>query len=76
MEHLARLGVLSERMVAAHVVWAEAHELDLLAHHGVGVVHNPKSNMKLAPGVAPLPAMLARDMALGWEPMARRPTTI
>jgi 5-methylthioadenosine/S-adenosylhomocysteine deaminase len=30
VEHLARLGLLSDRMVAAHVVWAEAHELDLL----------------------------------------------
>ena len=65
MEHLARLGLLSERMVAAHVVWAEAHELDLLRDHGVGVVHNPQSNMKLASGVAPLPGMLARDLAVG-----------
>ena len=65
MEHLAGLGVLSERMVAAHVVWAEAHELDLLRDHGVGVVHNPQSNMKLASGVAPLPAMLDRDLAVG-----------
>ncbi len=65
VEHLARLGVLSERMVAAHVVWAEDHELDLLLQHGVGVVHNPQSNMKLASGVAPLPQMLARDMAVG-----------
>ena len=65
VEHLAGLGVLSERMVAAHVVWAEAHELDLLRDHGVGVVHNPQSNMKLASGVAPLPAMLDRDLAVG-----------
>lgn len=65
VEHLARLGVLSDRMVAAHVVWAENHELDLLAQHGVGVVHNPQSNMKLASGVAPLPQMMSRDMAVG-----------
>lgn len=65
VEHLAGLGVLSERMVAAHVVWAEDHELDLLLQYGVGVVHNPQSNMKLASGVAPLPQMLARDMAVG-----------
>jgi 5-methylthioadenosine/S-adenosylhomocysteine deaminase len=65
VEHLARLGILSECMVAAHVVWAEDHELDLLAQHGVGVVHNPQSNMKLASGVAPLPQMLSRDMAVG-----------
>lgn len=65
VEHLARLGVLSERMIAAHVVWADDHELDLLAKTGVGVVHNPQSNMKLASGVAPLPQMLSRDMAVG-----------
>jgi 5-methylthioadenosine/S-adenosylhomocysteine deaminase len=65
VEHLARLGVLSERMIAAHVVWADDHELDLLAKYGVGVVHNPQSNMKLASGAAPLPQMLSRDMAVG-----------
>jgi 5-methylthioadenosine/S-adenosylhomocysteine deaminase len=52
-------------LVAAHVVWAKDHELDLLAQHGVGVVHNPQSNMKLASGIAPLPQMLSRDMAVG-----------
>jgi 5-methylthioadenosine/S-adenosylhomocysteine deaminase len=65
VQHLAALGVLGERMVAAHAVWAEAADLDLLRDHGVGVVHNPQSNMKLASGVAPLPAMLARDLAVG-----------
>ncbi|MCX5948776.1 MAG: amidohydrolase [Cyanobacteria bacterium] len=65
VEHLAALGVLSEAMVAAHVVWAEEHELDLLQRHGVGIVHNPQSNMKLACGVAPLPSMLQRDLPVG-----------
>ena len=65
VEHLAALGVLSEAMVAAHVVWAEEHELDLLQQHGVGIVHNPQSNMKLACGVAPLPSMLQRDLPVG-----------
>ena len=63
--HLAALGVLSEAMVAAHVVWADEHELDLLQQHGVGIIHNPQSNMKLASGVAPIPAMLQRDLAVG-----------
>lgn len=65
VEHLAALGVLGENVVAAHVVWAEEHELDLLQQYGVGIVHNPQSNMKLASGVAPLPAMLQRDLAVG-----------
>lgn len=41
------------------------NELDLLAEKGVRVVHNPKSNMKLASGVAPVPGMLARGMLPG-----------
>ncbi|MBD0325704.1 MAG: amidohydrolase family protein, partial [Pyrinomonadaceae bacterium] len=32
---------------------------------GVGVIHNPQSNMKLASGVAPVPRMIADDIRLG-----------
>jgi 5-methylthioadenosine/S-adenosylhomocysteine deaminase len=40
-------------------------EIELLAHSGVGVSHNPESNMKLASGVAPLPKMLAAGVKVG-----------
>jgi 5-methylthioadenosine/S-adenosylhomocysteine deaminase len=40
-------------------------EIELLAHSGVGVSHNPESNMKLASGVAPLPEMLAAGVKVG-----------
>jgi 5-methylthioadenosine/S-adenosylhomocysteine deaminase len=39
--------------------------MDLLARRGVRVVHNPESNMKLASGVAPIPELLARGVAVG-----------
>jgi 5-methylthioadenosine/S-adenosylhomocysteine deaminase len=32
---------------------------------GVGVAHNPQSNMKLASGVAPVPQMLAKNLFVG-----------
>src|SRR5687767_15864185 len=52
--YLDRIGFLSNRVIAAHVVWPMANELNLLKKHGVGMVHNPQSNMKLASGVAPV----------------------
>lgn len=50
VEYLDSLGLLSSRTVAAHTVWLNEKELDLLAKRGVTVVHNPISNMKLSSG--------------------------
>jgi 5-methylthioadenosine/S-adenosylhomocysteine deaminase len=63
--YLARIGFLSNRVIAAHVVWANQEEIALLKQLGVGVAHNPQSNMKLASGVAPVPQMLAADLSVG-----------
>ena len=63
--YLANIGFLNDRTIAAHVVWATDAELDLLKKLGVGIAHNPQSNMKLASGVAPVPQMLARDLPVG-----------
>ena len=63
--YLANIGFLNNRMIAAHVVYADASELDLLKKFGVGVAHNPQSNMKLSSGVSPVPQMLLKDIAVG-----------
>ena len=65
VEYLARIGFLSPRTVAAHTVHLTENEISLLKQHGVGSVHNPQSNMKLASGVAPVPRMLRAGVALG-----------
>src|SRR5256884_8413060 len=46
-------------------VWPSEEELSLLKKLGVGIVHNPQSNMKLASGVAPVPEMLKEDLPVG-----------
>jgi len=63
--YLDSIGFLSNRTIAAHSVWVTPDEIDIYRNRGVGVAHNPQSNMKLASGVAPVPAMLARDVAIG-----------
>src|SRR6266850_4854194 len=65
IDYLNRIGFLNNRVIAAHVVWPSEEELGLLKQLGVGVVHNPQSNMKLASGVAPVPEMLKQDLRLG-----------
>jgi 5-methylthioadenosine/S-adenosylhomocysteine deaminase len=59
------IGVLGDRMLAAHVVWPQPGEIELLAERGVGVAHCPQSNMKVAAGIAPVPALLAAGIAVG-----------
>lgn len=63
--YLTKIGFLNERTIAAHMVFATEKELDTLKRLGVGIAHNPQSNMKLASGVAPVPAMLALDIPVG-----------
>ena len=65
IDYLNRIGFLNNRVVAAHVVWPTEEELGLLKKLGVGIVHNPQSNMKLASGVAPVPEMLKEDLPVG-----------
>ncbi|MDR1676203.1 MAG: amidohydrolase [Tannerella sp.] len=50
VRYLHRLGVLSPRWSLAHALHVDEEEIALLAEHGVKVVHNPASNMKLASG--------------------------
>jgi 5-methylthioadenosine/S-adenosylhomocysteine deaminase len=63
--YLARIGFLYDRVIAAHTVHLTTEEIELLKRLGVGAVHNPQSNMKLASGVARVPEMLKADVALG-----------
>ena len=65
IDFLESLGILDARMIAAHVVWPSPSEIELLAARSVGVVHCPQSNMKIAAGVAPVPALLAAGVAVG-----------
>jgi len=65
IDYLNRIGFLNNRVIAAHVVWPTEEELTLLKKLGVGIVHNPQSNMKLASGVAPVPEMLKQDLPVG-----------
>ena len=56
--HLNHAGVLGPSTLLAHCVQLDDEEIRLIAETGAHVVHNPMSNLKLASGFAPVPAML------------------
>jgi 5-methylthioadenosine/S-adenosylhomocysteine deaminase len=65
VKYLDEIGFLSSRTIAAHSVWLNQEEMDIYQARGVGAAHCPTSNLKLASGVAQIPSMLARDIAVG-----------
>jgi 5-methylthioadenosine/S-adenosylhomocysteine deaminase len=62
---LEKLGVLDGRVVAAHCIWENKEDLQILLRHSTGVAHCPSSNMKLASGVAPVTDMLKLGITVG-----------
>ena len=65
---LESLGVWNGRSLAAHGVWLDETDLQILRKRNVGIAHCPSSNMKLSSGVAPVAKMLALDLAVGLGP--------
>jgi len=63
--YLDSLGFLGPGVLGAHGVWVSDADIAVLKARGVGVSHNPESNMKLASGTAPVPAYLRADVAIG-----------
>jgi 5-methylthioadenosine/S-adenosylhomocysteine deaminase len=63
--YLDGLGFLGAGVLGAHGVWVSDADIAVLKARGVGVSHNPESNMKLASGTAPVPAYLRADVAIG-----------
>jgi len=54
VEHLKRIGYLSDRTTLAHCVWLNDADIAILAQTQSTVVHNPLSNLRLGSGIAPI----------------------
>lgn len=62
LAYLHSLGFLKGDLSAAHCVHLTPAEIDLVQERGVIPIYNPKSNMKLGSGVAPVAAMVRRGI--------------
>ena len=63
--HLADLGALGPHCTIAHAVWIDDEDIRTLADSGTRVVHNARSNMRLASGIAPVADLLVSGVTVG-----------
>jgi len=64
LEYLDSLGVLDERLIAAHCVALTGKDMAIMNKRNVKVSHNPISNLKLALGISPVPKMLRKGITV------------
>ncbi len=65
--HLADIGFLGPHLTLGHGIWMDEGDLDIVHRHGVCICHNASSNLRLRSGIAPVNALVARNIpvALG-----------
>lgn len=76
IELMDQIGLFQYPTLAAHCVYATEHDIQIMAEKGVTVATNPKSNLKLANGVAPVLEMQRRgvNVAIGTDGAASNNT--
>ena len=63
--HLATLGLIDNKFSAAHGVWLDQSDMQLLGEHGASIAHNPGSNLRLGSGIADARAFLEHGINTG-----------
>jgi len=65
LELLTDLGVMDEGTIAVHCNWLTAADIETMARCRARVAHTPESNMKLASGITPVPALMKAGVLVG-----------
>ena len=65
VRYLEEMGLLGDNLVAAHVIYVDAEDMEILKRHGVGVGHNPKANLRGITGMSPAWEMFKKDLDIG-----------
>ena len=63
--YLESIGFWGPKTLAAHAVWLDQADIRILARRKIPVSHNPESNMKLASGIAKVPALRREGVTVG-----------
>ena len=75
-ERLHDLGLVNASLLAVHAVHLSDKEIGMFVEAGVNVAHCPRSNLKLASGIAPVAGIARRGLTLRSAPMVQPVTTL
>ncbi|WP_291255255.1 amidohydrolase [Fusobacterium sp.] len=65
VEYLDSLGLLNERLIAAHNIFVTDSDIELLKKRDVGLAHNMVANIKSAKGISPALKMHDEGLRVG-----------
>jgi 5-methylthioadenosine/S-adenosylhomocysteine deaminase len=68
IQTLQKIGALDGPLLAAHCVYTDETDREIMATTPFYVAHNPQSNLKLASGIAPIADYLQRGISVGLGP--------
>lgn len=57
-KYIEDTGLFDLPAIAAHCVWMEDEDIEIMKRHNISAMHNPGSNMKLGSGVSPVRKMM------------------
>lgn len=63
--YLDHIGLANPNLILAHCIWLNEEEKEIIRSRGVKVTHCPGSNLKLASGIADIPDLMHRQIAIG-----------
>jgi 5-methylthioadenosine/S-adenosylhomocysteine deaminase len=65
IKYLDKIGLIHQNTLLVHAVWLDDEDIETISKRNANVSHNPESNMKLASGIAPVPALLKAGVTVG-----------
>jgi 5-methylthioadenosine/S-adenosylhomocysteine deaminase len=65
IKFLDKIGIIDQNTLLVHGVWLDDDDIEIIAERRASISHNPESNMKLASGIAPVPALLKAGVTVG-----------
>lgn len=65
LAYFKKCGLLDNPLVAAHCVWVEDEDIDIIKQNKVTPIHCVSSNLKLGSGFAPIKKMMDKGILVG-----------